>query len=180
MKKASLPFRGRGLFRSGQQAGRHTVQESGHRAVGLACKAGGDGSDAIAGKPAPTSCLRSHDYVDGCRGLFGSWLASDRALPGAPCGRACTEQKRQLLPQAACAAMTTLMAAEVCVGAGLPAIGLCQAPHAVGHLPSRKTVAFTSCLRSHDYVDGCRGLFGSWLASDRALPGAPCGRACTE
>ncbi len=54
-------------------------------ASGLARDAGGDGLDAIAGKPAPTSCLRSHAYTDGCRDLGGSWLASDRALSGAAC-----------------------------------------------------------------------------------------------
>jgi len=51
----------------------------------LARDAGGDEPDAIAGKPAPTSCLRSHTYTNGCRDLGGSWLASDRALPGATC-----------------------------------------------------------------------------------------------
>ena len=42
------------------------------------------------------------------------------------------------LPQAACAAMPTLTTVEVWVGAGLPAIGSCQAPHAIGHVWSRK------------------------------------------
>jgi hypothetical protein len=62
-------------------------------------------------------------------------------------------------PQAACAAMTTLMVAEVWVGAGLPAIGPCQAPHAVGHVPGRK--------------DSCSHLLMPW--TDKRVEPRPVG-----
>jgi hypothetical protein len=129
---------------------------------GLARDAGGDGPDAIAGKPAPTSCLRSHDYIDGCRDLGGSWLASDRALSGAAC-IAGKPAPTSCLRSHACT--------DGCRGLGGSWLASDRAPSGAACIAGKPP---TSCLRSHGYIDGCRGLGGSWLASDRALSGAAC------
>jgi|GEM_PF-3024204 len=127
------------------------------------------GAACIAGKPAPTSCLRSHADTEltGCRDLGGSWLASDKALSGA----ACIAGKLAPTGCLRSHADTELTGCRDLGGSWLASDkALSGADCITGKL------APTSCLRSHANTEltGCSDLGGSWLASDKALSGADC------
>ena len=113
---------------------------------------------------APTSCCAAILAPTGCRGLGGRWLASDTALSDAVCiaGKpphtSClrshpdTDRLQRSGWELACQ-LNTALSDAVCI-AGKPHIQAACAAILI--------------------LTGCRGLGGSWLASDRALSDAVC------
>jgi len=123
--------------------------------AGLPAIASDPSLPASRASPLPQAACAAMTTLTAAEVWMGAGLPAIASDPSLPASRASP------LPQAACTAMATLTAAEVWVGAGLPAIA--SGPS----LPAPRASP-TSCLRSHTYIDGYRGLGGSWLASDRA------------